>query len=110
VISHHTTASPAIWLLTPDRMEHQLNLAHTEFVQDMVSANVDKGIISLPALFQTYAGDFGGDTRVMDEWVLPHLHPSVRHSVESVLQSPSRQIEYLEDWDIACKPFRSTYV
>lgn len=80
----------AVVVLTPDKLQDQLDAISSHFVQSQLSVDVSKRVIVLPRVCAVYRNDFGnGDDTVAIMFCVTFLSDGVREKVVSILKDQS---------------------
>jgi hypothetical protein len=84
-------------VLTPDRLQSQLDAAAALFVQSQLTVDVSKRVITLPKICDVYRHDFGnGDHTVAIMFCVTFLRESDREDVIRMIQNESHVPLYMK--------------
>lgn len=84
-------------VLTPDRLQSQLDAAAALFVQSQLNVDVSKRVITLPKICDVYRHDFGnGDHTVAIMFCVAFLSESDREDVIRMIQNESHVPLYMK--------------
>ena len=87
VLSHGTLNSPAVSILEPDTLAQNVYDATCRYIQNHTVVDIRKQAVTLPSYIRTYANDLGGSHKAILYFVLEYTTPSIRASLQSIIQA-----------------------
>lgn len=83
---------PMIYLITPSNINGVLNRATREFLESVVDIDIEKRIVTLPAICSYFRGDFGEDDPFIMKHCLKFMDLDSDTNIAEVLTSPDQFI------------------
>eukprot|EP01119_Soliformovum_irregulare_P020009 TRINITY_DN6431_c0_g1_i3.p1 TRINITY_DN6431_c0_g1~~TRINITY_DN6431_c0_g1_i3.p1 ORF type:complete len:117 (+),score=35.26 TRINITY_DN6431_c0_g1_i3:125-475(+) len=106
VLSWHNKSSPSLRLIKPDNLDHYLDVATKEYVEQFVTVSLSKKQVVLSKLFKWFSEDFGSTTEMLN-WILSHLTGAKKKELSHLLEDKSSfKVVFQCNWTPSPLPFR----